>query len=89
MEELPAPKHVEQSDVAACRRFWAAYCRRQIDDYVALAKGDTIPTNGHAMTKEERSALQDELTEWLFSKDDEVGSLLVLLRHYRYERGFN
>jgi hypothetical protein len=75
MEELPA-RHLEQSDIAACRRFWAAYARRQIDDYVALAKGDTIPTNGHAMTAAERHTLQDELTEWLRSDDDDVGSLL-------------
>jgi hypothetical protein len=75
VEELPA-HHREQSDIAACRRFWAAYASRQIDDYVALAKGDTIPTNGHAMTKEERGALRDELTEWLSSDAGDVGSLL-------------
>jgi hypothetical protein len=76
MEE-PAPKH-EQSDLAACKRFWAAYLRRQADDFLYLRRGGVeIPCDGQRMSQSDRVQLWCELYSWFFDDDDldQVGSL--------------
>jgi hypothetical protein len=75
MEE-PAPKH-EQSDLAACRRFWASYLKRQTDDFVyCQLRGVEIPTDGYHMPPAERARLWCEQLAWFFDADDgEIGSL--------------
>jgi hypothetical protein len=76
--EGPPTKHLEQSDSAACRRFWAAYLRRAADDFLYLRRGGVeVPTDGQRMSPAERARIWCELYTFFFDRDvpDEVGSL--------------